>query len=386
MSSRATWLVLSGAILGLGITQTHLGEFIAVTLIQRSRFKMKKLILNLVILGVLFACFVPSATVRVLILMPLAIKLAETLGTKPQSREAAAIITALIFSTYYAGHSILTAALPNVVILGVLENTLNQTISWGEWAYVMIPTLGVGRVLLIYFLILKFFPLEELDTPKLRKLEAELTKIQKLSIQEKKVIFLLGLAVFLWVLDFWHHVHPTYIAMFIGLLYFVPHWGIFEFKTICLINYPILFYLGAMFGLSATLQVTHLNDQVVSLIQNHIDFRYYGWFFFHYSFFLLTVVFSFLTDTAAEAAVITPLLIQIAQTTDYPVLPAVFSMSVAYSNPFFPYQATPLILAYSFRWMSLGQTLKITVALAALTLLVLMPLTLLYWREVGIIP
>lgn len=396
MSSRATWLVLSGSILGLGITQTHLGEAMATLLIRRSGFKFKRLILSLILLGFLIACFIPSATVRVLILMPLAIKLAETLGVKPQSNEAAAIITGLIFSTYYGGHSILTAGLPNVVVLGVVEKMLNQTISWGEWAYVMLPVLGIGRILLIYLLILKFFPASptgisfQNTNPEAplepKQLNTEFLKIQKLSTQEKKVMILLGLAIILWVLDFWHHLHPTSIAMLVALLYFLPKWGVFEFKTIRLINYPIIFYLGAMFGLSSTLQATHLNDQIVGFIEGYLDFRSYGWFFFHYYFFLLTLVFSFLTDTAAEAAVITPLLIQIVQTTDHPVLPAVFSMSVAYSNPFFPYQATPLILAYSFRWMSLTQTLKITLTLAILTALILTPLTLWYWKGIGVIP
>jgi anion transporter len=396
MSSRATWLVLSGSILGLGITQTHLGEVMATLLIQRSGFKFKRLILSLVLLGFLIACFIPSATVRVLILMPLAIKLAETLGVKPHSHEAAAIVSALIFSTYYGGHSILTAGLPNVVVLGIVENMLNQTISWGEWAYVMFPVLGIGRIFLIYLLILKFFPVSQadisfqnsvLETPlKPKQPNSEFLKIKKLSTQEKKVMALLGLAVLLWILDFWHHLHPTYIALLVALLYFLPKWGVFEFKTIHQINYPIIFYLGAMFGLSATLQATHLNDQVVRFIEGYLNFRNYGWFFFHYYFFLLTSIFSFLTDTAAEAAVITPLLIQIVQTTDHPVLPTVFSMSVAYSNPFFPYQATPLILAYSFRWMSLAQTLKMTLTLAILTLLVLTPLTILYWKGIGVIP
>lgn len=396
MSSRATWLVLSGSILGLGITQTRLGEILAALLIRRSGFKFKRLILNLVLLGFLLACFIPSATVRVLILMPLAIKLAETLGVKPHSHEAAAIVTGLIFSTYYGGHSLLPAGLPNVVILGIVENTLNQTISWGEWAYLMLPVLGIGRILLIYLLIVRFFPISKYTTGphslppgaflEPEKLELELSKIGKISTQEKKVIFLLSLAVLLWILDFWHHVHPTYIAMLIGLLHFVPNWGVFEFKMIRLINYPIIFYLGAMFGLSATLQATHLNDQLVTLIQNQVDLPNYGWFSFHYYFFLLTLGFSFLTDTAAEAAVITPLLIQIIQTTTYPVLPVVFSISIAYSNPFFPYQATPLILAYSFGWMSLTQTLKMTITLALLTLLILVPLTLLYWKGIGIIP
>ena len=87
------------------------------------------------------------------------VSLLKTLGEAPNSKVSAGLVLSLTCATYYGGTGILTAGVPNLVILGVLESR-DITIYWSEWAYYLFPIIGLLRVGLLYGLIrLLFRPL-----------------------------------------------------------------------------------------------------------------------------------------------------------------------------------------------------------------------------------
>jgi len=65
-------------------------------------------------------------------------------------------------------------------------------------------------------------------------------------------------------------------------------------------------------------------------------------------------------------------------------LPAVLMTQViGFSTVIFPYQVAPLVLAMQLSRESLANLLKITLPLALLTIVVLMPLDYLWWSVLG---
>ena len=99
----------------------------------------------------------------------------------------------------------------------------------------------------------------------------------------------------------------------------------------------------------------------------------------------LLLPFDFLADTAAIAAVLGPILLDYAAQMGLPPLPAALSIAIGSSLVFFPYQSAPFVLAYSFRYVRMGQFILLMTLMSVLTLLILVPLNLLYWRLIGLI-
>ncbi len=52
---------------------------------------------------------------------------------------------------------------------------------------------------------------------------------------------------------------------------------------------------------------------------------------------------------------------------------------------FLPYQAAPFMIAYGFRRVRMGQLVLVMVLVSLMSLFLLAPLNLLYWRWIGFI-
>ena len=95
--------------------------------------------------------------------------------------------------------------------------------------------------------------------------------------------------------------------------------------------------------------------------------------------------FNFMGDTAAIAAIFTPILLDIGVNLGVAPLPVALTVAVAASAICIPYQAAPFVMAYSFRYVGMGQFIRLMTLIAIATVLLLLPLNLLYWRLIGFV-
>jgi len=66
-------------------------------------------------------------------------------------------------------------------------------------------------------------------------------------------------------------------------------------------------------------------------------------------------------------------------------LPIAMSVGMATTLVFLPYQAAPFMVAYSFRRFGMGQLILVTLCISLLSLFLLCPLNVVYWRWLGLI-
>ncbi|MDA0709796.1 MAG: SLC13 family permease [bacterium] len=379
-SGKAIWLVFSGMALSLGITETPLGLRLSHLILDRVR-SYQQLLFGLHLLGLLMAILIPSGVVRVLILMPMVLGLLKSLGEKPGSRISAAFVLGTVCATYFGGVGILTASVPNLVLLGVLESH-GIALFWGQWAYYLFPVMGFLRVGAIYLLV-RFLFRPALE-PRLSKSPDFGTPPPHLTPAEKKVLWILLAGVLLWATDVVHGTHPVFIGLGIVLFIYLPVWGPLPFDTIKKVNFPLLLYIAATFTMGAALDHTGLNAHLTAFFTPMLQkvsspivlMGCITW---------LALPFDFLMDTAVVAGVLTPLVLDLAEALHLPALPLALSLGIGTGLVSIPYQGAPFVVAYSFGQVQMGQFIRLMVLISLVTLTLLLPLNLLYWRLIGFI-
>ncbi|GAB6192762.1 hypothetical protein JCM39068_25110 [Desulfocastanea catecholica] len=85
-SSGAFWLIFGGLILGVGINVTGLGTRIAGKAAHHLNQSYARLIAGLVFFGALFGLLMPSALGRVILLVPIAMNMADHFGLQKGRR------------------------------------------------------------------------------------------------------------------------------------------------------------------------------------------------------------------------------------------------------------------------------------------------------------
>ena len=92
------------------------------------------------------------------------------------------------------------------------------------------------------------------------------------------------------------------------------------------------------------------------------------------------------TTAPSAPAVVGPLANEISALTGFPVATILMSQVISYSTVILPYQVPPLIVAMHLGGVRLRDGAKMTIALAAISLIVLVPINFFWWSWLGLIP
>lgn len=377
----AVWLIFAGMVLSLGITATGLEARLAGLGLRHLARSPATLLLQLHVLGLATAFLVPSGVVRVLLLIPIGMAVVDGLGGREDRNLNAAVLLSLLCSTYYGGTGLLTGAVPNLVVAGQLERVNGRVLYWGEWLRWMFPVMGLLRTGLCYGVIYRLFGRR---LPKIL-LAGPLPDPQPLDPGQRRVLALLLLGVTLWASDALHHLAPMYVGLLLVALYTLPGWGPLPFAQLRQINFPFLFYIAALFSLGSAIEASGFDRRFISAASTWLQLGGHDPVYQHLALTAMAVPLNFLMDNAAVASLLTPPLLDLGRSLGLAPLPVALSVGMAVGQVFFPYQCAPFMLGYSYRRLGMGQLVLCMVCIALLTLLLLCPLNVLYWRWLGLI-
>lgn len=205
------------------------------------------------------ALLVPSTIVRVLILVPILIEAGQQFDS---SKAKIGLFLGPIISTYYGGSGILTAALPNIVITGIVGSTAGITITWTEWFILIFPVMGLGRTLLVVGVIyLLYHPSSESNAQRVEEPPSLETGV------ERRMLIFLFIGSVVWANDFLHGLDPIFDALLVVILALFPKIGVMEFRKIDdAVDFSILFFLGAVFAIGEGLSQTGIADAIAEAL------------------------------------------------------------------------------------------------------------------------
>ncbi|MDR3044087.1 MAG: anion permease [Desulfovibrio sp.] len=419
--SATFWLVFGGLCLGVAMQHTGLGARMARGLLARTGTGYTALVRGLVAVGVLLSFVMPSSMGRIALLMPLAVSLAGAAGHGPGSAQRTGIVLAALFGALQPAFAILPANVPNMILAGSAENLFGHTLTYGRYLLLHFPVLGLLKAVAIATVVLRLYPAPaagDADDMAVGAADGDMTHNSRapmpgmpsaaspatgavllatapspateaspataISQAERRLMVVLAVAVGLWATDALHHVSPAWVSLGAAVLCLWPPMGLTGRQAISrdMSMAPLLFVAGIM-GLGAMVAASGAGHLLVRTLLDALPLvpgesaR---------NFTVLTVyamVTGLLTTLPGIPAVLTPLAGDLAAASGFSLEAVLMTQIVAISAMFLPYQSPPLVVAMQLGGVPSGHTTRTCLLLAAINILVLLPLDYLWWRLLG---
>ncbi|MCU7834099.1 MAG: anion permease [gamma proteobacterium symbiont of Taylorina sp.] len=375
-TSAVYWLVFAGLIIGVAINETGLGKRFADQIVIHLEGSYLKIIAGVVLIGVLFSFLMPSAMGRVILLIPIALGIAEHFGFSAGSNGRTAIILAAIFGTFIPAFSILPANVANMILAGLAENQFNLSFLYGEYLLLHFPVLGMLKAVAIILLLIWLYP----DTPS-KKQYRELSVSRKISKDESILLVLVVLLLVLWGSDFIHHISPAWIALGGAIFLLLPGINIVNPKAFHeKINFSSLLFVAGILGFGGVISSSGIGNimahrflSVLAMEQgeNFVNFMLLDF---------MAVITGFMTTLPGVPAVLTPLSAQLSQATGLPLESVMMTQVIGFSTVMFPYQAPPILVGLQMAGENISSAIKFCFWLTLVSLFVLMPCNFFWWQ------
>ncbi|MEE1541924.1 MAG: DASS family sodium-coupled anion symporter, partial [Paludibacteraceae bacterium] len=187
---------------------------------------------------------------------------------------------------------------PNAIAKGNLENLMDISIGFGDWAMIMIPFVLVV-LLIMWFILLKMFPFEKKEI--VIEIEGEFEKSPKAYVVYATFI----VTILLWVTDKLHGINANIVALIPFAVFSVC--GIFTKKDLKEVDWDVLWLVAGGFALGVGLDKTGLAKHLVEAI----PFKTWSPLLVILGSGILCLVMSTFMSNSATAALLIPILIAV---------------------------------------------------------------------------
>jgi di/tricarboxylate transporter len=376
-SSGGFWLLFAGLVIGTAITTTGLGMQVALRIFQHTGNSYVRVALLLALSGLGLGVLVPATIPRIIIMVPIALSLAKTMGYDIGSRGHVGLTVTAAVATNLPTYVILTGNLPTIIHLGAFETLYGVRTSYTDYFVEQAP-INFLRFLALLAVMLPFAPprshrLSELEDP------TPFTSVQKF------LFIMICVAILFWVTDSWHGISPAWIALSLAAVLTVPAFGILDDKVMkTQIDVSPAFFLAAVFAISAVAQHTGLSttiaEQLIPLLQlgQGSDLRDL------YAVAGLSSFLSHFTTAPAAPAILAPLAGAMATETGWTIETISMTQILGISTPILPHQAPPLIISMALAQIPIAALLRVCAGLAVAVAFVGIPLTFVWWNYLGL--
>jgi di/tricarboxylate transporter len=379
LRSSAFWLIAGGVVIGIAAIKTGLGRRVAEVFVRHLSQSYPRLIAGIVFGAVVLAFLIPAAIARMIILMPIVLALADRLGFQPGSKGRTGMALAVGISSFYIPMTILPSNFPNVLLAGMAERIYGIKITYGEYLLMHFPVAGALKALLLVGVICWLFndrvPDATPDQPPPPALGAE----------GKRLAAIIVVTVGMWATDFIHGIAPGWIAVVAAGICLLPGLGVISVMDVKgrSSGFIALFNVATVISLGAVIAQSGAGELIVGKLFAAADFRPGEPGYTYGIFSAINIALTFIATLPGTIAVLAPFAGSIADSASLPVMTVLMIIANGYCTVFLPYQAPPIIAGLRLGGVGLADGSKLTVTLSLLTVLILLPLTYLWWRTLG---
>lgn len=378
-ASSAFWIIFGGLILGMSIRHTGLGEYLAGRVLLRMPIHYPGVIAAVVALGLAFAFIMPGAMGRMVLLVPIALAVADRLGFEAFSNGRIGIVLAAIFGTHIGSFAILPSNTPNVVWSGAMEAIHGIPIGYLEYLWWHFPVLGVIRSLLLIVLLVVLFPARLPNQTQPHEPPAPMTQNQR------RAGWVLLFALGFWATDFLHGIGPAWVALAAASYCLLMGKQLVPEKPFAALDVGPLLLVAGILGLGAVVAYQGIGQAAFGQLLPHLPLAP-GADAINYALISLGGVgLAVMTTMPGVPAVGVPLGESLATATGWSVKSVLLILTAAYATYIMPYQAPPILIGAQLGRIPWGALLRFTALFAILSILLIFPLHFLWLKLIGML-
>jgi len=199
------FLFFGGFVLALALEKVNLHKRIALNIVKLTGTTPNKVVLGFMLATAFMSMWI-SNTASTVVMLPIAISVIKLLiddqdgYTKADKNFALSIMLGIAFAANAGGIATVIGTPPNSVLIGLLENQYNIQISFLSWMSFGLP-FSMILIAAVYLVLVKWmFPCKNiLFTSSANVIDKELQKLGKISKEEKRVLSIFAVTVFLWI-------------------------------------------------------------------------------------------------------------------------------------------------------------------------------------------
>jgi len=378
--STAVWLVFGGLVIGVAVRKSGLGERAVRTMLRSFPVSYGGMLWALVLTGVVLSFLIPSATGRVVLLMPIVRALCDGLGFGPDRPGRTGLVLATGLGTTLPAFAILPSNVPNMALMGSAESVLGLRFSYGDYLLLNFPVMGLLTALILPVLIGRLFP----DTPSTRTADTDATPW---SVAERKLIIILLLSLGLWMTDFAHGISPAWVGLGAAIVIMLPVAGLLPTSTMAKdIDYGPWIFVAGIIGLGAVVTHTGAGSILAQQIFAVLPLEKGNGPGTFAALFALGFLVPILTTLPAAPGILTPLAEGIAQASGWPVESILMTQVPGWVFFALPYMAPPMVLTLALGGVSVTKALKVMLPFSIGGIVILLPLQYLWGNLLGVYP
>ncbi|MFZ4615190.1 MAG: SLC13 family permease [Rectinemataceae bacterium] len=267
-ASSSLWTLVPALYFGFALQKTGLGKRIAYLVLRSFPPSWASLALSWMLIGTALSALTPSVTVRVAIMLPIAIGIVEACKLEYRSKGSAYICLLALGMAVFPGTALMTGTLAGPILQGFFPAELKAQANFGDWVRILaLPWIVVTLVYaLLAFLLAR--PKEAIGISRdvFRK---EYRKLGKPGRDELVVLAVLAAALLMFATEPFHRIPVPASAL--GALLFLVLAGIIKGPEISSgINWDVVVFFGVAIALPGIFRVSGISSWLGPIVDGPI--------------------------------------------------------------------------------------------------------------------
>ncbi|MBQ6495718.1 MAG: anion permease [Firmicutes bacterium] len=261
----AIWTLVAALFFGFVLQKTGLGHRVAFMILKLFKPTYVSMIIAWTLIGVALSLLTPSMTVRVAIMMPIAVNCCELCGLKPGSKGNSLILLTAFIMALIPGEGWLTGSLTGPVIQGSFESVeaLQGVLTSNSYLKMCIIPLELTTVLVLVGSLIFFRPEEKLSAEAAKAIREE--KLGRISRDEVVTAVILIICFLLFFFGETLGISSLIVCLGATFLFFA--FGIIKPTEVGTgISWDLIVFLGMALALGNICQSTGIIDWLSSLV------------------------------------------------------------------------------------------------------------------------
>ena len=232
-STSAVALVTAALFLAVAMQETNLHKRLALYVLSIVGNKTKHIVIGAILVSIVLAFFVPSATARAGAVVPILLGMIAAFKVSKDSKLASLLIITSVQAVSIWNIGIKTAAAQNIVAINFINQNLGYNVSWGEWFLYAAPW-SILMSIALYFIMMKVMPPERDAIEGGKELiKHDLNELGPMSAREWRLIVISILLLIFWSTEkVLHPIDSASVTLIALGMMLMPKIGVITWKGV----------------------------------------------------------------------------------------------------------------------------------------------------------